>query len=169
MNQQNRTPYLDLPLLSVILMLCAISLIVLYSAGGENLNQLSKHGIRGGFALVLMVIFSRISPAVLSRWSPHVYVVGLGLLFIVLAVGFIGKGAQRWIDVGIFRFQPAEIMKIAVPMMVAWILTRSTLPPRPVFLVLSVFIVLIPTALVILQPDLGTGLDRKSTRLNSSH
>jgi rod shape determining protein RodA len=149
---------MDFPLLSVILMLCAISMIVLYSAGGENLNQLTKHGIRGGFALILMVIFSRISPAVLSRWSPHVYVVGLSLLFIVLAVGIIGKGAQRWIDLGIFRFQPAEIMKIAVPMMVAWILTRSTLPPRPVFLVLSIFIVLIPTALVILQPDLGTGI-----------
>jgi len=158
MSRTNNPYYIDPPLLSVVLMLCGLSLVVMYSAGGENIDQLTKHGIRAIFALVLMLIFSRIPPSVLARWSPYVYVIGLGLLFVVLAVGFIGKGAQRWIDLGILRFQPAEIMKIAVPMMVAWLLTRSTLPPRLVFLVLSIFIVLTPTVLVILQPDLGTGL-----------
>jgi rod shape determining protein RodA len=73
-------------------------------------------------------------------------------------VGIIGKGAQRWLDLGLFRFQPAEIMKIAVPMMIAWLLTRSTLPPKPMYLVAAVFAVLLPTVLVILQPDLGTAL-----------
>jgi rod shape determining protein RodA len=77
---------------------------------------------------------------------------------VVLAVGIIGKGAQRWLDLGLFRFQPAEIMKIAVPMMLAWLLTRSTLPPRPMILIVAVFAVLLPTVLVILQPDLGTAL-----------
>ena len=87
------------------------------------------------------------------------------LLLIVLAVGIIGKGAQRWIDLGFFRFQPAELMKIAVPMMVAWTLTRWTLPPRALTLIFSVFLVLLPTALVILQPDLGTAILIASTGL----
>ncbi len=155
---QTDNSYLDLPLFAVILMLCALSLVVLYSAGGEDLNTIIKHAIRVSFALLLMFLFTRISPTTLSHWSPHVYLAGLGMLFIVLAVGIIGKGAQRWIDLGVFRFQPAEIMKIAVPMMVAWILTRSRLPPRPLFIVLSGVVVLIAVVLVILQPDLGTGL-----------
>lgn len=158
MNRLNNPSYIDIPLLSTIIMVSGLSLIVLYSAGGENIDQLTKHAIRVGFALILLIIFSRIPTSVLARWSPYIYIVGLGLLFIVLAVGIIGKGAQRWIDLGVFRFQPAEIMKIAVPMMVAWILTRSTLPPRPIFLLMSILIVIAPTILVILQPDLGTGL-----------
>ncbi len=139
-------------------MLSGISLIVLYSAGGENEDLLIKHGIRGGFAFLLMLLFARIPPTILSRWSIHLYLAGLALLFIVLGVGIIGKGAQRWIDLGLFRFQPAEIMKIGVPMMVAWVLTRSPLPARPVFLMLAILVVLVPAVLVILQPDLGTAL-----------
>ncbi len=157
MNSETHS-YIDYPLLTVILMLVGISLVVLYSAGGENIDQLNKHGIRAGFAFLLMLLFSRIPPSSLARWSMHLYLAGLGLLFVVLAVGIIGKGAQRWIDLGLFRFQPAEIMKIAIPMMVAWVLTRSPLPPRPVFLVLALLVILVPSALVILQPDLGTAL-----------
>ena len=165
MNRPERQSFIDIPLLTAILMVCGLSLIVLYSAGGEDMKLLTKHGIRVGFALVLMVMVSRISPSFLSRWSPYLYGVGLMLLLIVLAVGIIGKGAQRWIDLGIFRFQPAELMKIAVPMMVAWTLTRWTLPPRALTLILSIILVLLPTALVILQPDLGTAILIASTGL----
>ncbi len=150
--------HIDLPMLSVILIVCALGLFVLYSAGGENMAQLTRHGRRAGFALVIMLICAHIPPAVLLRWSPYLYATGLGLLFVVLVAGIIGKGAQRWLDLGLVQFQPAEIMKIAVPMMVAWIFSRSALPPRPVFLILAILVVLIPTALIILQPDLGTGL-----------
>lgn len=157
MRQTDHSSYIDLPLLTAILMLCALSLVVLYSATGENLDPLIRRSIHTGFALVVLLVFTRISPSVLERWSPTAYSVGLGLLLIVVAVGVVGKGAQRWIDLGI-RFQPAEMMKIVVPMMVAWSVARSTLPPNPFFIILSIFIVLIPTVLVILQPDLGTGL-----------
>ena len=149
---------IDFPIFTAILMLCGISLVVLYSAGGEDIDRLAKHGIRALFAIGLMLLFSRIPPRVLARWSVHIYLIGLGLLIVVLAVGFIGKGAQRWLDLGLIRFQPAEIMKLGVPMMVAWLLTRSTLPPRPLFLILAILAVIAPTILVILQPDLGTGL-----------
>ncbi len=156
MNQ--KTSHVDYPLLSVIFMLCGVGLVVLYSAVGENIYLIEKHSIRVGLALVLMYVFSRIPPKVLARWSPHIYLLGLALLFVVLAVGIIGKGAQRWIDLGVFRFQPAEIMKIGVPMMVAWVLSRMPLSLGFVPLFISVLIILTPTVLVIMQPDLGTGL-----------
>jgi rod shape determining protein RodA len=138
-------------------------MVALYSAGGENINLLTKQGIRIGFAFLLMLLFTRIPPPVLARWSPHIYALGLALLGVVLAVGIIGKGAQRWLDLGLFRFQPAEIMKLAVPMMVAWLLTRSTLPPRLPLIIAALVLILVPTALVVLQPDLGTAILIAST------
>ena len=153
----------DLPLVSAILMVLALSIVVIFSAGGENSALLTRQAIRIGFALILMIAFSRISPMSLMRWSPYVYGLGLVLLFIVLGFGIIGKGAQRWIDLGFFRFRPAEIMKLAVPMMVAWVMTRSTLPPRIPYLIVSVCIVLLPAVLVVLQPDLGTAILIAST------
>ena len=154
---------LDLPLLTAILMLLSLSLVVIYSAGGESTALLTRQSFRIGFALCLMLFFSRVSPMSLMRWSPYVYGLGLLLLFIVLGFGIIGKGAQRWIDIGVFRFQPAEIMKLGVPMMVAWVMTRSTLPPRLPYLIVCVCIVLLPTVLVVLQPDLGTAILIAST------
>ena len=119
MNRGKSVPFVDYPLLSVILMLMGISLILLYSAGGENMDQLAKHGIRAGFALLLMLVVSRVPPGILSRYSLHIYLSGLALLVVVLAVGFIGKGAQRWIDLGFMRIQPSELMKISLVMVLA--------------------------------------------------
>ncbi len=156
MNLKN--PHFDYPLLTGVLLLCGVGLIVLFSAVGEDMNLIIKHSIRAGVALVLMVAVSRCPPKVLARWSVHIYLCGLALLVVVLAVGFTGKGAQRWIDLGVFRFQPAEIMKIGVPMMVAWLLTRMSLSLGVTPLVISVLIIAAPTILIIQQPDLGTGL-----------
>ncbi len=132
--------------------------MVLYSAGGENVDFLGRQGARIGFAFLLMLLFARIPPAMLVRWSPILYGIGLLLLVVVLGAGIIGKGAQRWLDLGVFRVQPAEAMKLAVPMMVAWILSRSPLPPSLPAIVLSALVVLVPVALVTAQPDLGTAI-----------
>jgi len=156
MNQEK--PHLDYPLLTGVLLLCGVGLIVLFSAVGENVNLIIKHSLRAGVALVLMYIVSRFPPKVLARWSPHIYLGGLVLLVVVLIAGFTGKGAQRWIDLGVFRFQPAEIMKIGVPMMVAWLLTRMSLSLRVTPVLISVLIIAAPTILIIQQPDLGTAL-----------
>jgi rod shape determining protein RodA len=94
----------------------------------------------------------------LRRLSPWLYVAGLVLLIIVDAIGYIGKGAQRWLDLGIVRFQPSELMKIAVPMTCAWLLRERPLPPDTRTLLLLAAVILVPTALTIVQPDLGTGL-----------
>lgn len=148
----------DVPLLLGLLTLGGLSLVILYSASNQNLDLVYKQAARMLLALVVMVAVARISPDTLTRWTPFIYAFGLAILLLVLAVGIVGKGAQRWLDLGVVQFQPAEIMKLGVPMMVAWLLTRSPLPPRWRDLAVAVIIIGAPTALVILQPDLGTAL-----------
>jgi rod shape determining protein RodA len=94
---------------------------------------------------------------VLRRWTPWGYLLGLGLLVLVLLLGEVGQGAQRWLDLGI-RFQPSEIMKLAVPMMAAWYLHERQLPPRPMPLLIIAALIMLPTALIAIQPDLGTAV-----------
>jgi rod shape determining protein RodA len=148
----------DMPLFLGLVVLCAASILILYSAGGANSDQIMRQLVRITLALALMLAIAQISPAKLARFSPIIYSVGMAMLIIVLAVGFIGKGAQRWIDLGVVRFQPSEIMKLAVPMMVAWTATRRFLPLPFWYIGLCFIIIAIPAALIGLQPDLGTAL-----------
>ena len=149
---------LDMPLVTAVLLLCALSLVALYSAGGQSMEVLLRQGGRIAFGCVIMVVCARISPVAWARWSPHVYIFVVGLLFIVLFIGVEGKGAQRWLGVGGLRLQPAELMKIAVPMMAAWILTNAPLPPNLWVAAKALAVALLPAALVMRQPDLGTAI-----------
>jgi rod shape determining protein RodA len=101
---------------------------------------------------------AQISPGWLRRGSPLIYALGLVLLTLVLVTGDIGKGAQRWLDLGFIRFQPSEMMKLAVPMMLAWFLADSRLPPSALRLLSAGVLVIVPTLLIAKQPDLGTAL-----------
>ena len=148
----------DVPLLAGLVVLCGLGLVVLYSAGGENVTLLLRQGVRIAVAFLALFALAQVPPATLVRWSPYVFAGGLALLGAVLATGIVGKGAQRWLDLGLFRFQPAEIMKLAVPMMVAWLLTRNPLPPRLRDLLLATVAVVAPSLLIVLQPDLGTAV-----------
>src|SRR5258708_10385142 len=103
-----------------------------------------------------MLVLAQVNPNFLRRAWPWLYAIGVFLLFIVYGMGHIGKGAQRWLDLAIIRFQPCELMKLAVPMTVAWFLHERPLPPSwPVLLILTGMIML-PVGLVAIQPDLGT-------------
>lgn len=146
----------DLPLLSGLLILFAVSLVILYSAGGEDTGILVSQSLRMLVAFIVMMIFAQVRPDSWFRWSPYIFAVGLVMLGLVLLVGYTGKGAQRWLDLGLLRFQPSELMKIGVPMMVAWVLTRKSLPPNNLTLVLAAVVLLVPAALILKQPDLGT-------------
>ncbi|MFT6048226.1 MAG: rod shape determining protein RodA [Arenicella sp.] len=146
----------DLPLLSGLLILCAASLVILYSAGGENFGILVSQSLRMLVAFTVMLIIAQVRPDSWFRWSPYIYVIGLIMLALVLVIGYTGKGAQRWLDLGVFRFQPSEIMKIGVPMMVAWVLTRKSLPPSNTTMVFAALVLLVPARLILEQPDLGT-------------
>ncbi len=147
--------HLDLPLLLALLLLSGIGLVVLYSAdAGRVDSQLFRLAI--GFAVMLAL--AQIPPENYVRWTPWLYAVGLGLLIAVLVAGIVGKGAQRWIGIGGFRFQPSELMKLAMPMMVAWYLREVPLPPSPKKILTAGLIVVVPTLLIAKQPDLGTAL-----------
>ncbi|GAA6137180.1 peptidoglycan glycosyltransferase MrdB [Arenicella sp. 4NH20-0111] len=109
-----------------------------------------------GVAVVVMFAIAQVRPETLFRSAPILFGLGLIMLALVLVVGHTGKGAQRWLDLGVMRFQPSELMKIAVPMMVAWVLTRKSLPPSNLTLVLAAMVLAAPAALILKQPDLGT-------------
>lgn len=148
----------DVPLLFGLLLLCASSLLVLWSAGGESPRLIINQAIRMGIAVGGMIVLAQIRPETLFRWTPYLYTAGLIMLVLVLVAGDVGKGAQRWLDLGFVRFQPSEVMKLAVPMMVAWVLTRKTLPPGLKNLFYASLTLGIPSALILVQPDLGTAI-----------
>jgi len=148
----------DLPLLFGLLLMCAASLIILYSAGGERTALLVSQSVRMVVAITVMMIFAQVRPDAWFRWSPYIFSMGLILLALVLVIGYTGKGAQRWLDLGFIRFQPSEIMKLGVPMMVAWVLTRKPLPPNKRTLIYAALVLILPTSLILKQPDLGTAI-----------
>lgn len=149
---------LDGPLLVGLALIAIYGLIVMYSASGQSLTAVAKSATRLGIGTVAMLLLAQVRPGFLRRAAPVIYLAGILLLVVVDVVGYIGKGAQRWLDLGLFRFQPSEIMKIAVPMMCAWFLHERPLPPSVPALLATVTIIAVPTALTIAQPDLGTGM-----------
>ncbi len=150
--------HLDLPLLIAILLMMAGSITVVYSASGQESAMMVRHMTRMGVAIIAMVVLAQIPPATLKRLTIPMYCVGLLMLVGVLLFGVSSKGAQRWLDLGLTRFQPSELMKLAVPMMVAWYIGRKHLPPRPLHLIFGFAIVMLPTLLIKEQPDLGTSI-----------
>ena len=152
-----RRVHLDSILLGGLLLICSLGLVVLYSAVSENMDLWLQQCIRLGVAIAAMVVVAQLPPDLMRRWTPWGYLFGLALLALVLLLGEVGQGARRWLDVGI-RFQPSEIMKLAVPMMAAWFLHDRQLPPRSMHLLIIAVIIAVPTILIARQPDLGTAL-----------
>ncbi len=150
--------HIDMPLLLLLLALSAISLMVLYSASGQNMDMIWRQSLRLGVGFTILLVLAQTNTASLKRWTPWLFGIGVGLLLAVLFAGETGKGAQRWLDLGLFRFQPSEMLKLAVPMMVAWHLSEHALPPRPRRLAMACLIIIVPTLLIAKQPDLGTAL-----------
>jgi rod shape determining protein RodA len=150
--------HLDTLLLGSIAVLVVLGLVVLYSAGGADSTLMLRQGVRLGVGAVVLLVLAQISADSLRQWSPWCYALGLTLLVCVMLAGVIGKGAQRWLDLGVLRFQPSEMMKLAVPMMVAWYFSEKHLPPTPRQLLTAVVMVMLPAGLVAEQPDLGTAL-----------
>ena len=150
--------HLDLPLLTGLILLCGFGLFVLYSASGQDMEQIQRQVIRLALGFAVMVIVAQAHPSTPRRWSPWLFGAGVLLLSAVLIFGSIGKGAQRWLDLGFFRFQPSELTKLAVPMMIAWFLAEKPLPPRWKRLFIAGILIAIPVLLIAKQPDLGTSL-----------
>ncbi|MEN9838221.1 MAG: hypothetical protein RLZ79_1889 [Pseudomonadota bacterium] len=149
---------LDGPLLIGIAAIALYSQLILFSSSGGDWESVLRGSIRLAIGATIMLTLAQLRPATLRRITPWLYGVGLALLIVVDAIGYVGKGAQRWLDLGFIRFQPSELMKLAVPMACALLLRERALPPDLRTLGLLAAIILVPTALTIVQPDLGTGL-----------
>ena len=102
----------DLPLLLITVLLCILGLTVQFSAAGENIDQLMRQVIRVGVAIVVMLALATVSAETVRRYAPQIYFFGVVLLILVLVIGIVGRGAQRWLDLGLFRFQPSELIKL---------------------------------------------------------
>jgi rod shape determining protein RodA len=149
---------LDGPLVLGLGLLALYGQVVLYSASGQDWGAVVRGCVRIGIGAFAMLALAQVKPSVLRNLSPWLYGLGIVLLIVVDVTGYIGKGAQRWLDLGVVRFQPSELMKLAVPMLCAWFLHERPLPPTLPSLLALAGIILVPTALTIVQPDLGTGL-----------
>lgn len=150
--------HIDLPLLSSLLLLAVLGTFILYSASGQNFNVVTRQAIHLLVAFGVMLTIAQISPHALRFWAPWIFLLGLVLLVMVLVMGDIGKGARRWLDFGLFRFQPSEIMKLALPMVIAWYFAEALLPPKRSTIFVAILMLAIPTGLVAIQPDLGTSI-----------
>lgn len=150
--------HIDIYLLGLLLLLMAVGLVVIYSAGGQDqalvLRQLSRLGV----AIAGMVFLAQLKPDTYKRWAVPIYVAVVALLISVLVFGVIGKGAQRWLDLGGFRFQPSEVMKLAMPIMIAYFLSQTPPPAKTAEVFKAFVLILVPTLLIAKQPDLGTSL-----------
>ena len=150
---------LDGPLTAVLGVIVCIGILVVYSASGQNWKMVEHHLINIGIAVAAMLALASLAtPQYLRLFAPIAYALGVLLLVVVDVTGHIGKGAQRWLDVGFMRFQPSEIMKLAVPMMCAWYMHERPLPPTFKDLVVMGLMVAVPTLMIVTQPDLGTAL-----------
>ncbi len=150
--------HMDGLLILGILTLLLFSAVVLYSSGGEDVGLLLRQGVRMAIAITVMIILAQIHPDRFKDVAFWIYAVGLLMLIAVLLFGTIGKGAQRWLDLGFFRFQPSEIMKLAVPLVVAVYLADRPLPPSFVRMFFALVMIAVPALLIAKQPDLGTAL-----------
>ncbi len=150
--------HLDLPLLTGLMLLSGVGLLILYSAGDQEWALIQRQLVRLGIAFGVMIILAQLHITHLRRWSPWLYIAGVLMLVAVIFFGQTGKGAQRWLDLGFFRFQPSEMMKLALPMMIAWYLAEKRLPPKRRRLLAAAIMTLIPVLLIAKQPDLGTAL-----------
>lgn len=150
--------HIDLPLLLGLLSLMAYGLIVIYSAGGEDMALLDRQMVRMALSLIIMFGMAQINPEVLRRWAFPIYITGIILLLGVHFFGEINKGAQRWLNLGFMKFQPSELIKLVFPITMAWYISKFPLPPKKRYLAGAAILLLVPTLLIAKQPDLGTSI-----------
>lgn len=150
--------HLDTVLMFLISMLTIFSMLVLWSASNHNMDYVMSQGMKIIAGFVMMILIAFIPPKWIKQFTPLFFLIALLLLLAVIFIGIEANGAHRWIDLKIMRFQPSEIAKLAVPMMVAYYLHKTNIPPTFINVVGSLLIIGIPVALIFMQPDLGTAI-----------
>jgi rod shape determining protein RodA len=150
--------HLDGWMMILLLMLCGFGLFVLYSASGKDVDYVMRQLVRMVTGFGVLIVLAQVTPRLLIRWAPWLYAISVLLLVAVILVGVGAKGAQRWLALPGFRFQPSEIMKLILPLMVAGYLSVRPLPPSFKHCFIALVLIGVPTVLIMKQPDLGTSL-----------
>ncbi len=150
--------HLDAPLLGAIFALILAGMVVLYSASHQSLPVLSRQLIHFCLGFAALFFLAQIPPHQYCRFIPIIFAITCTLLIGVLIMGHIGKGAKRWFNLGLFHFQPSELMKLVIPMMISWYLSNKSLPPRFKTLLISFLLIGVTGLLIARQPDLGTSI-----------
>ena len=154
-----RKVHLDLPLTLLLLILAAGGLLILYSGSGQMMGMVERQAIHFAIGMVVMAIAAQIPPRIYRNLAPWAYLIGVLALVGVLVMGVGAKGAQRWLALpGLPRFQPSELVKLALPLTVAWYMSRHPVPPKFTHLLKAIIIIAVPTVLILKQPDLGTSI-----------
>ena len=150
--------HLDAPLMGLLILLLLVSAMVVFSASGESGDREIAHFTNMGIALTAMLALSHVPPQRLMQFALPAYVLGVGLLIGVALFGVVVNGSRRWLDLGLTRIQPSELMRLAVPMMLAWYFhyKQETLNGR--HFAIAGLLLVIPVAFIARQPDLGTAL-----------
>lgn len=150
--------HIDGPLMLGLLVLMAVGLVTIYAAGGQDIGLIKRQLVRLGLAMLVMLVIAQLPMGLFRRLAIYLYLAGIGMLIAVLLYGDASKGAQRWLDLGFIRFQPSEMIKLAMPIMLAWYIARFNMPSKTPQIVIGFVIVAIPTLLIAKQPDLGTSI-----------
>ncbi|EIC84524.1 peptidoglycan glycosyltransferase MrdB [Serratia sp. M24T3] len=150
--------HIDITMLLIVLALLAYSAFVIWSASGQDVGMMERKLAQIAGGLVIMLVMAQVPPRVYESWAPYLYIFCIFLLVLVDVFGQVSKGAQRWLDLGFVRFQPSELAKIAVPLMVARFINRDICPPSLKNTAIALVLVFVPTLLVAAQPDLGTAI-----------
>jgi len=150
--------HIDLWLLLLLSSVAVMGMFVIYSASSHSLGAVVNQAERFVLGLFVMAVVAQAPPEFYRLVAPWLYGLTVFLLVLVLAVGDHAMGAQRWLDLGFIRFQPSELMKLAMPMTMAAFLHYRRLPPRPLTLLIALAIIGVPTGMIAIQPDLGTSL-----------
>lgn len=150
--------HIDMMLLFFVILLLIYSVFVVWSASGQDVGMIERKVTQIIIGLLLMLVMAQIPPRVYEAWAPYLYIFCVFLLIMVDTFGQISKGAQRWLDLGFIRFQPSEIAKISVPLMIARFINRDRCPPSLKNTAIALVLIFVPTLLVAAQPDLGTAI-----------
>ena len=150
--------HLDLFLLFCLTLLLILGLIILYSAGNQDFMMLHRQLLRIALAWLILFICAQIPPQRYLFWAPYFFALTLFLLITVLLLGHVGKGAKRWLGIGMIRIQPSELIKVSLPLMLAYYYHDKHLPPDFKSSIVGLFIIFVPVILVAKQPDLGTAV-----------
>ena len=150
--------HIDTFLMGCLLFTMLVGLFVLYSASGQSFDRVSAQLVNIAIALSFMWLIANIQPQHLERVAPALYIIGVLLLIAVDVFGHVSHGAQRWLNLGIIKIQPSEIMRIAAPMMLAWFFAKREVSTRMSDFAIAALMLIIPVGLIMKQPDLGTSL-----------